>query len=361
MYSYADVISRLMMHGDARFTLGFLLSVMQMDEHNKYPYIFSSIDFSSLITYEAAQFVVKKDPSEAVKFESDYLDIVKQSRQRMKIFDDKLLGIEGIGDIFANILVPEHFKKMSENHRFPLPKWMWSDISLYVDSQSAIPIGSTHLASFTSGVTNRDDLFSGEVAKGLGEHLGRFMAHFAGKTVLPIKINSPEITVRDIRYEHLYSLKNYGSSKLSINAGLSVIDFKLNFLAICLSDCEQSFTLFKWKFLSIYHSISSLAQFSTTHEFTNLSSDKKESIKSVLSCELSGIMQSPEATILRNTLTHYGIDSRINSSALVLQNTADHGLIEAIFSDWKYQDLYDLIDKELQTSLLDIFHIWKKP
>jgi hypothetical protein len=360
MYTYGDVISRLMIHGDARFTLSFLQSVMQMDESSRYPFLFASLDFSALITYEAAQFIMKKEPSEASKFKSDYADIVKQSRQRMKIFDDKLLGVKGVGEVFSNTLVPEHLKKMSEDHIVPLPRWMWSDISLYVDGASGIPISSTHLASFSSGITNPKDLFSGKVAHGLGEHLGRFMAYFAGKAVNPISVSAPNITVRDIRYEDLYSLENYGSSEVSVNAGLSVIDMKLNFLAICLKDYEESFTLFKWKFLTIYHAISSLTQFAKTVDFKNLSEGKKALVELVLASELSGLMQSDEAKILRNTLTHYGIDSRVNSSALILYDKNDHGLVSEIFSDWTYVSLYRLIDQELQTNLLDIFHIWKK-
>ncbi|MFZ1360722.1 MAG: hypothetical protein WAS27_01665 [Candidatus Saccharimonadales bacterium] len=344
---------------DASFMVGLFLSLQKLKDKNNIPFLLSSIDFYSLIIYEASQFHIRNSPELSSQLQTEFSEIIKQSRQRMKLFDDKALGIEGIGSMFINTLTPQHQKELSKDHLIPLPKWMWTDIGVYIDKKSNIPVGTTHLASFNSGVTNPSDFFSPETSVGLGQHLGSFLKLYAD-TITFVRIKDVSVIAKDMRYNQIYSKKNYGSDNEQINAGLSVIDMRMNFLALLASRCSQSPTMFKWKFLSIYHAVSSLSKFSKTEHFTTLSNSQQQSITIVLSAPIAALMLSEEVTPLRNTLTHYGLDTRINSSELHDNRLRLFGLVEASLPDWDYERLYAFIDEQLQSSLLDMFEIWGK-
>jgi hypothetical protein len=357
MDNFQKNIAKLMIKHDASFIIGLLLSLRQFNDKNDIPFLFSSIDFFSLIIYEASQFYSHNDPALKAKLQSDFSETVKQSRQRMKLFDDKVLGIEGIGELFINTLTPEHQRKLSEDHPFPLPKWMWTDIGIYLDVSRQIPVGSTHLASFNSGITNPKDFFSNQVSHGLGQHLGSFLKLFAD-TITFVRIRDISIATKDMRYKQIYSRKNYGSKDEKINAGLSVIDIRLNFLALLASKIVQWPTLFKWKFLSIYHSISSLDGFSKSEHFNTLDIRQKEAITRVLESPVGKLMLDDRVIPLRNTLTHYGIDTRIDSSKITEDAKDLFGLVNACLPDWSYKELHDFLDEQLSAHLLDMFNIW---
>ena len=349
-------IERSMISEDADFMLGLFLGIRKLGNRGNIPFLFSCIDYYSLIIYESAEYYSKKSETIRTKLQTNYSDVVRQSRQRMKLFDDKVLGIEGIGDMFINILTPEHQRELSKDHIVPLPKWMWTDIGIYIDNKSGLTVGTTHLASFNSGITRPQDFFSPQVSTGLGEHLGSFLALFA-KNTKEIDVGEVSITATDTRYDKIYSKENYGSTDELVNAGLSVIDMRMNFLGTLLSRGEQTPTIFKWKFLTIFHAISSLSTFSHSKHFDSLDAKHKTAITNVLQTEIASLMMSEEAVPLRNTLTHFGIDTRLDDIKLHRDSSLLFGLVEASFNDWQYQELFSFMNEQLKDNLLDMFHI----
>lgn len=348
-----------MIQRDASFAVGLLLAFKDADGKNGIPFILSSLDFYALIIHEASEYYTRHKMPEAIRLQSDFSDVIKQSRQRMKLFDDKVLGVDGIGELFINTLTPQHQSELSKDHRIPLPKWMWSDIGVYVDTETQIPVGTTHLASFNSGVTDPKQFFSGDTWRRLGENLGAFLI-VAGKAVTLVRFKDISITSEDMRYNQIYSKKHYGSDSEQINAGLSVIDMRMNFLALLALQCSQSPTMFKWKFLSIYHAISSLNKFTQTVHFNTLNDKAKQSIENTLNSPIAALMLSAEAVPLRNTLTHYGLDTRLNTAKLHENAQTLYGLVEASFDGWTYETLNNFIDEQLKSTLLDMFNTWKK-
>lgn len=358
MSKSAISIEEAMIRQDASFMVGLFLSLQRLDDKDEIPFLLSCIDFYSLIIYEASQFYLRSNPEISTQLESDFSEIIKQSRQRMKLFDDRILGVDGIGRMFINTLTPEHQRELSKDHPFPLPKWMWTDIGIYLDEASGIPVGTTHLASFNSGVTNPNDFFSPGVSIGLGQSLGTFLKLFADAITF-VRIRGVSIVAKDMRYNQIYSKKNYGSDNEQVNAGLSVIDMRMNFLALLALRCSPSPTMLKWKFLSIYHCISSLNKFSEAKHFSALDDSHKAAITKVLGSPIAALMLSAEAVPLRNTLTHYGVDTRIDRSRLNDNPQNLFGLVEATLPDWNYEKLNAFIDEELKNSLLDMFSIWR--
>jgi len=122
------VIEQGMIADDASFMVGLFLATQQLSGRANIPYLFSCIDFYSLIVYETYSYYAKNDPALAVKLKHAYEDDIKQSRQRMKLYDDKKLGIEGIGKTLLDTITPAHQKELSKTHRIKLPKRMWEDV-----------------------------------------------------------------------------------------------------------------------------------------------------------------------------------------------------------------------------------------
>lgn len=348
-----------MIQRDASFAVGLLIAFKNADGKNGIPFILSSIDFHALIIHEASEYYTRHSLPEASRLRSDFSEVIKQSRQRIKLFDDNVLGVDGIGELFINVLTPRHQTELSKDHRIPLPKWLWDDIGVYVDTETQIPVGTTHLASFNSGITDPRQFFSADTWKRLGENLGAFLI-IAGKAVTLVRFKDVSITSKDMRYNQIYSKKHYGSDNEQVNAGLSVIDMRMNFLALLALKCSKSPTMFKWKFLSIYHAVSSLDKFTRTTHFNTLNDKSKQSIKNTLNAPIATLMLSIEAVPLRNTLTHYGLDTRLNSSKLHDNAQTLYGLVEASFTEWTYDTLDNFLDEQLKDTLLDMFKTWKK-
>ncbi len=344
-----------MIADDASFMIGLFLATQRLTRNSSIPYLFSCIDFYSLIVYETYSYYVKHSPDLAAKLKHSYEDDIKQSRQRVKLYDDKKLGIEGIGKTLLDTITPAHQKELSKTHRIKLPKWMWEDVSLYFVEGSPIAIGSTHLASFNMGV-DVVRMFDPKTASEFGHELGRFLSAIA-KGIALVRLPRLNVIARDIRSEKLYTGQKYGSSSKTVNAGLSIIDMNLNFTALCLPPGIRHTTLFKWKFLATYHVVSSLRMLYDSPHASDIRTDALRDIKGVLDSDFAHLLESTGANMLRNTLTHYGIDTRLDAERLNMKQGQLYGLVEASLPGWTYGSLAEQLDAYIQ-GMLNMFHAW---
>lgn len=351
------VIEKNMIADDASFMVGLLLATRQLPDRSGIPYLFSCIDFYSLIVYETYNYYTKHDPDLAAKLKHAYEDDIKQSRQRMKLYDDKKLGIEGIGKTLLDIITPAHQKELSKTHRIKLPKSAWEDVGLYFVEGNPTAIGSTHLASFNTGI-DVVRMFDPTSATEFGQELGRFLIATA-KSITLVRLPLLNVIAGDIRSEKLYTKQRYGSSSRAINAGLSIIDMNLNFAALCLPPSTRHTTLFKWKFLITYHAISSLKMLYGSSHTSDTNTDTLRNIKEVLNTDFAHLLESSGAKMLRNTLTHYGIDKRLNAEKLNMKQRQLYGLVEASLPGWTYESLATQLDAHIQNEMLNMFRAWQ--
>lgn len=350
-------IEQRMIRDDAGFMIGLLLATQQLPSGSDVPYLFSCIDFHSLIMYETYNYYRGHDPAFATRLKHSYEDDIKQSRQRVKLYNDKKLGIEGIGESLFDIISSAHQKELSKTHRIKLPRWMWKDVGLYFVEGRSEAIGSTHLGSFNTGI-DVSRMFDSATAKGFGEELGRFFVEVAGKNIVQLTLPQLNIVAKDIHSEELYTERNYGSSSKIINAGLSIIDMNLNFIALCLPPSMRHTTLFKWKFLMIYHIISSLRMLHDSPHAEGMDARVLRNIERVLDTDLAHLLAGESASILRNTLTHYGVDTRIDVGMLNTRQKLLYGLVEASLPGLTYADLAKKLDVFIQDEALNMFRAW---
>lgn len=349
-------IERSMIEADASFMVGLFLATRRLSGTTPIPYLFSSIDFYSLVIHEAYNYYTKHDPARSARLKHRYADDIKQSRQRVKLYDDKKLGIEGIGKTLLDTITLAHQKKLSQTHRIKLPKWAWQDVGLYFVEGNPIAIGSTHLASFNMGI-DVVRVFDPTTATDFGTASGHFLAEVADSIFL-LRLPPLTITAQDTRSEKLYTEQRYGSSSKTVNAGLSIIDMNLNFAALCLPPSTRHITLFKWKLLTTYHAISSLRMLYDSPYASDIRADILSNIKRVLDTDFANLLQSTGANILRNTLTHYGIDTRLDAKQLNMEQRQLYGLVEASLPGWTYESLATQLDAHIQNEMLDMFYAW---
>ena len=350
-------IEQSMIADDASFMVGLFLATRQLPGRTSIPYLFSCVDFYSLIVYEAYSYYLKHDPAFAAQLKHQYESDIKQSRQRVKLYDDKKLGIEGIGKTLLSTITLAHQKELSKTHRIKLPKWMWQDLSLYFVEGNPIAIGSTHLASFNLGI-DIVRMFDPTTATEFGQELGRFLATIS-KGIVLLRLPQINVVSQDMRSEKLYTTQNYGSSSTTVNAGLSIVDMNTNFAALCLPPSTRHTTLFKWKFLTTYHAISSLKMLYNSPHASKINADTLQNIKRVLDTDFANLLQTTGANMLRNTLTHYGIDTRLDTARLSMNQRQFYGLVESSLPGWSYESLATRLDKYLQSIMLNMFHTWR--
>lgn len=350
-------IEQSMIKDDASFMVGLLFATSLLPGKSNIPYLFSSIDFNSLIMHEAYTYYVKHDTAMATRLQNSYAKEIKQSRQRVKLYDDKKLGIEGIGKTLIETITEAHQNELTKNHRIKLPRWAWKDIGLYFAEGNPAAVGSTHLGSFNMGI-DTVRMFDGNTAKEFGEVSGRFFVTIAKNSIMLVRLPQLNITAYDTQSEEIYTQQKYGSSLETINAGLSIIDMNSNFTALCLPPSTQHPPIFKWKFLTTYHAVSSLKKLRNSAYAETINSVTLNKIDHVVNTQFAQFLESEGATVLRNTLTHYGIDSRIDIAKLSLEPRQYYGLIEAAIPNTTYKELAKQLDTFIQDEMLNMFKAW---
>lgn len=349
-------IEKEMIKSDANYMIGMFFAIQQLLPQAQTPYYFFCIDFYSLIVHEAYHYYSTVEPELAKKFKQLYAADIMQSRQRIKMYDDTKLGIEGVGKTLIETITPKHREKLSETHRIKIPKRMWSDVSLYFIEGKAAPIGSTHLASFNMGI-DIIRTFDKSSATGLGEGLGHFLVAISD-AVAYVRLPQINVKTHDINSDKLYAKDRYGSSSKLINAGLSVIDMDLNFAALCLPNPTNFTTLFKWKFLMTYHALSSLTMLFESSHIDTIDPEIAGRIKVIVNSDLAMIFKSKGANALRNTLTHYRLDTRLDFRRLNSDPKLFFGIIEAALPEWSYAELVSYLDKQIINTLLNPLGAW---
>ena len=351
-----ESLERTFIANDASFMVGLFLATRSMPGRSNIPYLFSCIDFYSLIVHETYNYHLKRDPDYAAKLKHRYAEDIKRSRQRVKIFDDNKLGIEGIGKTLLDTITPAHQKNLSKTHRIKLPKWMWDDIGLYFIEGNPIAIASTHLASFNTGI-DIVRMFDPSTHKEFGEELGRFLIEFA-KTIDLVRLPALSIIAKDVRSESIYTTKRYGSPSKLINAGLSIIDMNLNFMGLCLPPSSRHLTLFKWKFLTTYHCVSSLKLFLASSHADDINGEVLEKLRLALDNDFARLLETEGASALRNTFTHYGLDSRLNTEYLTQERSTYYGLVESALPEYNFSRMSEELDEYIKKELLNLFDSW---
>jgi hypothetical protein len=289
------------------------------------------MSYLSLIVYETQGYLVNLEPALAEALTLQFSDLIGLSRNRIKLFDDNRLEMDGVASYFSRGLIPAHRAKFVESVRLPLASVWKTDLGL-VD-WAGKRIATTHSVHFNMGTPPEmlNDQ-SGVMPTGIGEDLGRYLAGLSGafRDLMPqldwegssfLKLFDPSVvTVTDVRSAHYYQSLFGRRLPIGTIAALDAFRCSLRTIDVLLSadtSTEAQGTLFKIRFVTLYHVLSGLSQLRSAHA-SELDGDDIDLLARIEQHPTSVILRSRQAGWLRNTLVHYGLSKQYPTSAIGL-------------------------------------------
>jgi hypothetical protein len=222
--------------------------------------------------------------------------------------------------------------------RLPFLKFLGKDLGIY--RYDGVPVSSTHVATFALGVEPQALFGEGaaqkqrQIATEYGQYFARWGASLDQHSgSFPGKMNGDLLDDTDVRTESEYSQRFNGPGTPETNALLSVFQTSLNTLDKLLPldyDPTSQQTTVKLKDLSVYQILRSLDILLTERD-AQLRPESKNLIKSMVNHPTARLVTDPVKKPLRNTLMHYGPDTRIDLTRLSLGQPL-YGLVEQCFS-----------------------------
>jgi hypothetical protein len=284
----------------------------------------------SLVIHESQNYLGVHIPSLAQALALNYGDVVEQARHRLKLFDDTRLGLQGVAEYFSEGLVPAHRRTFVDPVRLPLAACWKADLGVF--SYDRYQIGTTHTLHFNLGTD--PDFLRGPQQRvqtlGRGEAMGRYLARLAeGAQPLypqldweaPSFIRALDCTTlrsRDTRAVQYYKTLFGGRLPLGVLAALDTVRAWLRVLTVLTSGDSSAGaeeTLLKLRFVTLYHVLSGLNEVGATY-----ASILDPTIVNVLTDigqhPTTDLLTSQSSRRLRNTLVHYGLDSRCPTTAI---------------------------------------------
>ncbi len=279
------------------------------------------VSYLSLIIHESFAYLTRSDPGAARVLALEYGTVIAQSRQRIKLFDDNRLGMDGVTQYFAEALTTTHQEKFLGNTWLPLARRWETDLGLYFYAGKLV--STTHVAHFNLGTAPEmldDD--PGALLRGIGTDMGRYFSGLAGQLdwdgqSFLVSIEPRKLTSRDVK-----SWKYYGRVFESLNAGLAaaLTAFRclmntLDTMLVLDTSPASEQTSLKLRFITLYHVLAGLRELRSSHE-AELSDGTRAMLTQIDSDPTSALFLRPASRLLRNTLVHYGLDSRLSTVTL---------------------------------------------
>jgi hypothetical protein len=329
--------------------------------HRSVTPIFCMASYLSLFLFESLQYYTRVDPARVVGLEASSSSIIGRSRTSLKLFDDNKRELEGVVQYFEEGFIPEHRSTFTGNTWLPAARVLETDVA--VMSYRGRPVCTSHGAFFNMGLLP-DSIGDLEALKpvllGIGEGYGRYFDTMArgpwqGRSYID-DVSFRSFKDRDVKSEKFYAARFDSSFSVGLTAALTVFQCSLNFLdlLVSLDKSEGSRdTTFKIEFITLYHVVSSLHALRRTPS-VDANASSKAHLDSILDSKEAQLLMGSEAEMLRNTLVHYGLDSRIDITRLSPDKNLC-GLVEACFPGHGFVNLHEAIDTEIRriAELLD--------
>jgi hypothetical protein len=325
---------------------------------------FGLAPYLSLFVIETYNFFSSKSPVFANAMKRQHEDILRASRTRTKLFDDSQKDI----DVLINHLewATEFVDKwMNEDHVGTiafLQKWLQPDMGLFFYDNHLIC--TTQFVLFNMGLeqTNITTTERGkpinlsELAKSIGYDIGQYigslsngLTSISNNSAIPTsqyQLNNSLFHQRDKKSKNYLRRIYNGYSTPQLNLCLLLFSTTTNFLNHTFSKLviNNPETWFKVKFLTLYHTVSSLTKlqnyFYTTGQLSELS---KYYFGDLLGNKEIKLVRNQAK--FRNILVHYSLNDLPDST---LNPMIKHfGIIEHFFSGRKFEDVEEIVDRQL--------------
>jgi hypothetical protein len=323
---------------------------------------FGLIPYVSLFITETYEYFKMFDPNYAKDLKREFEEIIRNSRQRIKLFDsrrkdfmDNLNLVDWVIDYQTSYFLNSHKGILSWLKRLLQP-----DQGNYFYKNHLI--STTHTAMFNFGFYESNlRKIQSDAIKALSElsysvavEMGEFIGKFINDWDLDEEINC--LTTNNIdadlfRFEDVKSEKYYrsvfnGSISPEINTILIFLLVTINYLGFILMNLVESTpdSLFKQKFIALYHIVASLEKLQNIYRPQGLLLEKsKYYISEIISDKQLKRIRSQSK--LRNILVHYKIIDL--SENKLSSNLRLYGLIENFLDGDHFDEINSKLDHQI--------------
>lgn len=351
---------------DIIFARRFLESVAGNQEQAVIP-IFCMNNYLSLFIHESHKTLKRIEPQLADALNLNNAPTIERARHTVKLFDDNKKKFEGVRDYFAHEIIPAHKSVFLGNTWFPPARALETDLGLYHYCDRLI--STTHVANFYLGVPAAafTDMASlGRLLLAVASDQGAYVATLAddlpwqGQSFLEC-FNAEGVEHRGVKSWKYYKRTFGVEFSLGTTAALTAFLCSLNSVDLLLTgDAGNASheTIFKLKFITLYHVVSSLTEL-RMKSAPNLSRASERILDAILDSETSTTIVRDDQTAFRNTLIHYGLDSRLDFTQLSLDLPLC-GLVEAYFPSHSFSELSEKVGEHVKY-VAELLHEWSRP
>lgn len=288
----------------------------------------------ALSAYEGHRQLLRFDPVRAHAMAESTARITERARHSLKFFEDSKRGIDGQLEFFEAEIVPAHQKEFFGNTWLKSAEALETDLGIF--RYHGAPVLTTHSATYSMGLepgsmfSPQDRLLMQDFGKEFWHYL---VSIYSGPpTGIPDFMNSLDVEEfdlsdpEDLRSAEYYAKIFNGAATPGINALLVTFMVSLNFVdTVLVADQNRetlNYSIVKMRFVTLYQILRSLDLLRRERN-AELTEDSTTFIDALLSSESAAYLTSEAGKRLRNTLVHYGPDSRIDVSSVDPGNLID--------------------------------------
>ena len=337
-----DIANRLI-ESDLMFSRRFLGSLLA-DQRNAVIPVFCMNNYLSLFIFESHRTLKVIDPQRAALLAYNYEAVIEKARHSVKLFDGSKVGHAGVLGDFAAIIAASR-ERFLNNTWFPPARVLETDLGEW--RYRGRLVSTTQVASFFMGMPTMavtDLPVIGPKLSALAETQARYVDQVADS--LPWQGSSfmddmsfGELNNRDRRSERYFRRLFDPALSDELTASLSAFQCSLNVLDVMLSTDQSAAsaeTVFKLRFITLYHVISSLTELRAEYG-SKLGSASLGFLDAILSHQASVTIMHADGRGFRNTLVHYTPEEQVVTQlSLTLPY---YGLVEAYYPVYDFPTL----------------------
>lgn len=321
--------------------------------------------YFSLFVVESHSYLSKKSPKFSGFASQRHERIIRSSRTRIKLLDDNQNKIDDIINELDAISTSYRtwFVKRHRGLVGFIRRQLQPDLLLFFYADHLIC--TSQVGFFNTGIDPRDTQLGnqgwnprqfGQLGHSTAYEIGKYIGDLAISMGASINIdgkNSPNhalvydyFKLKDKRSESYYSSVFNVNATKSINALLVLLLCVLNFLehVICRLVAPNSFSLFKIRFITLYHVASSLRKIQDRYYKSELSELSRQYLREIFSDE--GLKLFISQKTFRNIMVHYSIEK--TPSDRLKQDLPGFGLIEHHFKGRTLTEATLALEQQIQ-------------
>lgn len=320
--------------------------------------------YFSLFIVEAHKYLNKNLPNYKNSLSNQINTIITAARMRVKFFDDTHKGISGTFNLlkWVSDFHEEWHIKRHKGILSPIQRYVQDDIGIFFYESHII--NSTHTGILNLGyaqgdLPNTSEGVSAHISKlsfSIGEGFGSYISNICSLPEFAVtdadfgnfiyNVKEEKLKYKDDKSDKLLQRIFNKSTSTETNLSLLLFLTQVNYLQYILTGTvvAEHYTLFKIKYILLYHLASSLRKLRDDNQFaSSLTSRSVTYIEDIiLDTSLIELISKRQ---FRNILVHYGIPAALGG--ILSPEIEFYGLVEHFFNGDPYSKVLEQVNHQL--------------